>query len=210
MPVTFKKISSLLTMLAIVGLGTLPSTGAAEEQRLAGTLENDGTFLAIVEDGGRQWLLTTGDRLGDCRVGEVSAALVRLKCPAGVRELHIRSSPEHGTADNSSAEATFLSIQKDILRDLIADRQDLVNQLDLAPEVDETGMMSGWRVVSVRAGSEVESLGLRAGDLITAVNHVAVADSIFMDALRSMPEQGLINLSLQRQQKKIELIYSLQ
>ena len=70
--------------------------------------------------------------------------------------------------------------------------------------------MSGWRVVSVRAGSEVESLGLRAGDLITAVNHVAVADRIFMDALRSMPEQGLINLSLQRQQKKIELIYSLQ
>ncbi|MCH9026820.1 MAG: hypothetical protein IIA05_06870 [Proteobacteria bacterium] len=209
MPVTFKKICSLLTMLAIASLGTLPSTGAAEEQRLAGTVENNGTFLAIVEDSGRQWLLSTGDTLGECRVGEVRATLLRLKCPAGIRELHIRSLPGQGKADNPSDEVTFLAIQKDILHQLIGDRQDLVNQLDLAPEVDATGVMKGWRVVSVRAGSEVESLGLRAGDLITAVNHVAVADSIFMDALRSMPEQGLINLSLQRQQKKIELIYSL-
>jgi len=206
----FDKIPSLLTMVAIVGLGTLPATGAAEDQRLAGTLDNDGTFLAIVEDRGRQWLVSTGEMLGACRVGEVSAVLVRLKCPAGIRELHIRSLPKRDTAENVSGEATYLAIQKDVLGRLIGDRQDLVNQLDLAPEVDAAGAMSGWRVVSVRAGSEVESLGLRAGDLITAVNHVAVADSIFMEALRSVPEQGLVNLSLQRQQKQIELIYSLE
>ena len=209
MPVTFEKICSLLTMLAIVGLGTLPSTGAAEGQRLAGTLENDGTFLAIVEDGGRQWLLITGDRLGECRVGEVSATVVRLKCPDGFRELRIRALPTRGGADKASGEATYRSIQKVVLERLISDRQELVNQFDLAPEVDETGTLRGWRVVSVRAGSEVEALGLQTGDLITSVNHVAVADSVFMEALRSVPEQGLVNLSLQRQQKNIELIYSL-
>ena len=112
-------------------------------------------------------------------------------------------------ADQQSGEATYLSLQKDALSSLISDRQKLVNQLDLAPEIDDQGIISGWRVVSVRAGSEVESLGLQTGDLITAVNHVAVADSVFMEALRSVPEQGLVNLTLQRQQKKIELIYSL-
>ena len=199
----------LLMILASVGVGMFPSTGIAGERRLAGTLENDGAFLAIVEDGDRQWLVSTGEMLGDCRVGEVSADLVRLNCPAGFRELHIRSRPNPETTGQASVETSYLSVQKNILSGLIGDRQNLVNQLDLAPEVDETGTMSGWRVVSVREGSEVELLGLRPGDLITAVNHVAVADSIFMEALRSMPEQGLINLSLQRQQKKIELIYSL-
>ena len=210
MRIMFEKICFLLTLLAIVGLATLPSTSAAQERRLAGTLEHDGSFLAIVEDGGRQWLLGTGEMLGECRVGEISATLVWLQCPAGVHELHIRSLLTRETADNSSGEATYLAIQKDVLRRLINDRQDLVNQIDLAPEVDATGLMSGWRVVSVRAGSEVEALGLRAGDLITAVNHIAVGDSVFMEALSSVPEQGLVNLSLQRQQKKIELIYSLQ
>ena len=206
----FEKIRSVLTILAIVGLGTIPSISAAEEQRLAGTLENDGTFLAIVEDGGKQWLVSTGDMLADCRVGEIGAEMVQLKCPTGDRDLHIRSLPSHGTLSQLPVEVSYLAVQKDVLGQLISDRQDLVNQLDLVPEVDAKGMMSGWRVVSVRVGSEVESLGLRAGDLITAVNHVAVADSVFMETLRSVPEQGLVNLSLQRQQKKIELIYSLQ
>lgn len=210
MRIICEKICSLLTLFAIVGLATLPSTSAAQEQRLAGTLEHDGSFLAIVEDGGRQWLLGPGEMLEECRVNEISATRVKLKCPAGSHELHIRSLPTRGTADNPSGGAIYLSIQKDVLRRLVSDRQDLVNQIDLAPEVDATGVMSGWRVVSVRAGSEVEALGLRAGDLITAVNHIAVADSVFMEALSSVPEQGLINLSLQRQQQKIELIYSLQ
>ena len=210
MRIICEKSFSLLTMFAIVGLAALPSTSAAQEQRLAGTLEHDGSFLAIVEDGGRQWLLGPGEMLEECRVDAVSATRVRLKCPAGSHELHIRSLPMRGMADNPSGEAIYLSIQKDVLRRLISNRQDLVNQIDLAPEVDATGVMSGWRVVSVRAGSEVEALGLRAGDLITAVNHIAVADSVFMEALSSVPEQGLVNLSLQRQQQKIELIYSLQ
>ncbi len=205
----YLKSCSMLTMLAMVGLGMLPSTSAAEEQRLAGTLENDGTFLAIVEDGGRQWLVSTGEMLGECRVGEVSATVVRLKCPDGFRELRIRSLPKQGGAEKVSGEATYFSIQKVVLERLISDRQELVNQFDLAPEVDETGTLRGWRVVSVRAGSEVEALGLQTGDLITSVNHVAVADSVFMEALRSVPEKGLVNLSLQRQQKNIELIYSL-
>jgi type II secretory pathway component PulC len=205
----YLKSCSMLTMLAMVGFGMLPATSAAEEQRLAGTLENDGTFLAIVEDGGRQWLLSTGEMLGECRVGEVSATVVRLKCPDGFRELRIRALPKRGATDDVSGEATYLSIQKVVLERLINDRQELVNQFDLAPEVDETGTLRGWRVVSVRAGSEVEALGLQTGDLITSVNHVAVADSVFMEALRSVPEQGLVNLSLQRQQRNIELIYSL-
>jgi len=199
----------LSVLFVVVGLSMLPASGSAQEQRLAGTLDNDGTFLAIVEDGGRQWLVSTGDMLGECLIGEVSANLVQLKCPAGIRELHIRSSPNYDMADYEAGEATYLSIQKDVLGRLINDRQELINQLDLAPEIDDQGNISGWRVVSVRAGSEIESLGLKTGDLITAVNHVAVADSVFMEALRSVPEQGLVNLSLQRQQKKIELIYSL-
>ena len=205
----YLKSRFLLMTLALVGLGTLSTSGIADERRLAGTLENDGAFLAFVEDGDRQWLVSTGEMLGECRVDEVSADLVRLNCPASFRELHIRWQPNPETISQASGETSYFSVQKNILSGLIGDRQNLVNQLDLAPEVDETGTMSGWRVVSVREGSEVELLGLRAGDLITAVNHVAVADSVFMEALRSMPEQGLINLSLQRQQKKIELIYSL-
>ncbi len=199
----------LLTAFVVVGLSMFPAGGSAQEQRLAGTVDNDGSFLAIVEDGGRQWLVSTGEMLGECLIGEVSADMVQLKCPAGIRELHIRSSPNHDMGSYEAGEATYLSVQKDALGRLISDRQELINQLDLAPEIDDQGEISGWRVVSVRSGSEIESLGLRTGDLITAVNHVAVADSVFMEALRSVPEQGLVNLSLQRRQKKIELIYSL-
>lgn len=205
----FRKCHFLLGSLAMVCLSVLPASGSAQEQRLAGTLDNDGIFLAIIEDGGRQWLVSTGDMLGECLIGEVSADRVQLRCPAGIRELHIRALTERDVADQQSGEATYLSLQKDALGSLISDRQKLVNQLDLAPEIDDQGNISGWRVVSVRAGSEVESLGLQTGDLIIAVNHVAVADSVFMEALRSVPEQGLVNLTLQRQQKKIELIYSL-
>ncbi len=183
---------------------------ADDDRRLAGTLQDDRITLAIVEQAGDQQLVRTGDALGSCVVTEIQADFLTLDCPAGVQLLDIKGQFGIGEIAREETHADFLTLEKDILDRLISDRQGLVNQIDLAPEVGANGMMHGWRVVSVREGSDVESLGLRPGDLITAVNHVAVADSVFMDTLRSIPQQGLINLSLERQQKKVELIYSLQ
>ena len=37
----------LLTFFVVVGLGVLPSTGSTQEQRLAGTLDNDGSSAVV-------------------------------------------------------------------------------------------------------------------------------------------------------------------
>lgn len=195
--------------IVIVGLCLMPWCAQSGELRLAGTLTSDGTSAAIVEDDGLQQRVETGDSLDDCQVARIGSDHVLLVCVDGEKRLRLNGDPEKDFDLNDVAKTRYASVDRDRLSALTGDRQRLVAEIDLAPEIDQRGHIAGWRIVSLAEGGELAALGLRSGDMIVAVNHIAVSDSVFMASLSGLSDQGLINLRLMRDQRPVELSYSL-
>lgn len=199
------------TRLALVLVcGSMPLSAGASDWRLAGTLVSERSASAMVDFEGEQTRVIVGDSVGGCVVSEIQSRQIVLACGDRTRRLILRRGAATQSVWRASDDATYLTLARSWVDDIGKDRQRLVSQIDLIPDIGDDGRIEAWRVLSVASDGELAELGLHAGDEITAVNRVAVADPSFMDTLRQAPEQGLINLRLNRNQQEIELNYTLQ
>lgn len=195
--------------IPIACLGLLPFVTLAAEWRLAGTLLGDRNASAIVEDNGLQRRVEAGDSLDDCQVARIGSDHILLVCVDGEKRLRLNGDPSRSLNPNDIADTEYAAIERDKLNATIADRQHLVSQIDLSPQIGASGRVAGWRIEAIAEGGELADLGLRSGDVIVAVNQIAVEDSQFMASLDDAGDLGLINLSLQRGKQPLELSYTL-
>ena len=195
--------------MTVAGLCLLSFGAHAAEWRLAGTLLGNQNASAIVEDDGLQRRVEAGDSLDDCQVARIGSDHVLLVCVDGEKRLRLNGDPSKSFDVNDVADTRYAAIDRQALKTLTTDRQHLVSQIDLAPKIGANGRVAGWRIESIAEGGELAQLGLRSGDVIVAVNQIAVEDSQFMASISNAGDQGLINISLQRDQQPLELSYTL-
>jgi len=187
--------------------GTAGSAPPDDAWRLAGTVVGVPAVRAVVETpDGVQHAVTVGGHIGDCVLREVMLDSARFDCGTGVRGLTLRQ------GDGVLAEqrrSQRLAIPGDRFRALLADRQRLVGEVSLKPRVRE-GRIDGWAVDSLREDGMLAGYGLRAGDVIIALDGTPVAQpDALMGVLHGLEGANGFALQLERDDEPLELQVSL-
>lgn len=117
---------------------------------------------------------------------------------------------EFGAAEGIRRESdSSFSIDRSALERQTADLGGLLQQAQSVPEIGPQGQVKGFRVLSVQPGSLFTQIGIRAGDVITAVNgqklnNVASA----MDQYARLKGAESINLEIERNGRAQTLHYA--
>jgi type II secretory pathway component PulC len=106
--------------------------------------------------------------------------------------------PSSTAAKVQCATSTRCSIDADHFGRLVADPARLEAQADVVPAIRDD-VFSGYRLRSVRAGSDVARLGFRAGDKITHINgHDLTQDAEAVRFYLSLPSSKLFKIRYER------------
>ena len=182
---------------------------------LVGTVVTSGDSKAIFADlDGVQRVVALSEQVGDCRLSSVAAKHVLLEC-SGMRsrkELVERvavSDHEETTSKNATPSTYDRVVPYAKLRALLRNRQRLVSQISLEPAVKQ-GFVYGYRVTTLRTGSEAEDFGLVQGDVILAVNGSPARETgSFMQHLNLLAEARAITVELEREGRPLTFNYLL-
>lgn len=193
----------------------LPESSPMRDWNLVGTVVTSGDSKAIFADlDGVQRVVALSEQVGDCRLSSVAAKHVLLEC-SGMRsrkELVERvavSDHEETTSKNATPSTYDRVVPYAKLRALLRNRQRLVSQISLEPAVKQ-GFVYGYRVTTLRTGSEAEDFGLVQGDVILAVNGSPARETgSFMQHLNLLAEARAITVELEREGRPLTFNYLL-
>ena len=136
--------------------------------RNAATLVSEGKLRSVIQ----------GDRAFGCDVGPIEAGAVELVCGSGrVRLTLVRdkgapaASPVPVVAAEPPADHTFA--RADLETRLDREMSRLMTETTLIP-VTSRGQVAGFTLSRIPEGTILETLGLRAGDILTTVNDTPI------------------------------------
>lgn len=139
-----------------------------------------GRHGALLVSEGRTRAVVAGDRAFGCDVTLIQPARVELRCGAEARTLTLtakspglsRRLPQEGPApDPSPADVTIT--RADLDARLQSEMSRLMSETTLIP-VTSRGQVAGFTLTRIPPGTILETLGLKAGDVLVSVNDTPV------------------------------------
>jgi type II secretion system protein C len=163
----------LISLLALAALGpevTLSGVVLARSGRHAATLVSEGRARPVV----------AGDRAFGCEVAAIREGQVDIVCGGERRTLTLTAStPLHtsgAAAESLASEAPPADVtltRADLEARLDREMSRLMTETTLIP-VTSRGQVSGFTLSRIPAGTILETLGLKAGDVLVSVNETPV------------------------------------
>lgn len=156
---------------------------ALPEVSLSGVvLAGSGRHAATLSSEGRVRAVLAGDRVFGCEVIAIRADAADLSCSGERRTLRLAAT-ERPADDSKAAEAEAASVETPAA-DLTLTRAELEARLDremsrlmtettLIP-VTSRGQVAGFTLSRIPAGTILETLGLKAGDILVTVNETPI------------------------------------
>jgi type II secretion system protein C len=166
-------ISMLLALLALASLGpevTLSGVVLARSGRHAATLVSEGRARPVV----------AGDRAFGCEVSSILKDRVDLLCSGERRTLtlvaaapkaEVRRPAEPGLDNAPAADVTMTRAELEARLDREMSR--LMTETTLVP-VTARGQVAGFTLSRIPAGTILDTLGLKAGDVLVSVNETPI------------------------------------
>jgi general secretion pathway protein C len=155
----------------------------------------------VIDNSGQYELLTLFDEeaLSGVAVSAARPAPVEAIAPVNVTERQVR-------IDHQDA----VAVARDLRARLYTDPQSLAAAVAVAP-VQENGQLQGYRVMPGSRADQFTALGLKSGDVVTAVNGLPLSDPANAISLyRVMREATEVNLDILRGGETVSLTVSLQ
>jgi len=163
----------LISLLALASLGpevTLSGIVLARSGRHAATLVSEDRVRSVV----------AGDRAFGCEVASILKDRVDIVCAGERRTLTLRAAPAKAGAQS----AVVPAVESAPTADVILTRAELEARLDremsrlmtettLVP-VTSRGQVAGFTLSRIPAGTILDTLGLKAGDVLVSVNDTPI------------------------------------
>ncbi len=189
--------------------------GGQDSWVLVGTLISPIRNKAVFQHGnGTERILMQGDAIADCTVEGIDSRYVSLSC--GDQQtlftldygLGYSAPPTRHLARDTATQQSYAMSRTRLLR-LVQDRQRLVGQISLIPEI-ENDTMVGYRVRNLKPDGDFTDLGLRNEDVITAVNGTpANQPQAFIDAVNASGRIQVLNVDIERGNRLLSINYVL-
>ena len=168
---------------------------AAAAPRLAGVLWRAQDPVALLEtSAGGAWL-REGEHLDGCLVTGIRPDGVLVDCGAGPLSLDLSAGPRTPVPAAVQPVVRDAVLDGSALAALAASRQAWAAAIDVAPGVSAAGVVEGWLVRGVAADGPLAGLGLRAGDLVVAVDGAPASEPAgFARALARLAEARTVEI----------------
>ncbi|HQZ16963.1 MAG TPA: hypothetical protein PLD86_08830 [Vicinamibacteria bacterium] len=163
----------LTLLLALASLGpevTLSGVVLAGSGRHAATLVSEGRARSVV----------AGDRAFGCEVASILKDRVDIVCSGERRTLHLSAAPQKAGLQGASeplaesAPAADITLTRaELEARLDREMSRLMTETTLVP-VTARGQVAGFTLSRIPAGTILDTLGLKAGDVLVSVNETPI------------------------------------
>jgi type II secretion system protein C len=163
----------LISLLVLAALGpevAVSGIVASRSGRHAATLVSDGRVRPVV----------TGDKAFGCDVGSILADRVELLCSGERRSLRLAAAPPPNTSRVGTAAppehlpaADVTLTRSELEARLDKEMSRLMTETSLVP-VTSRGQIQGFTLSRIPAGTILDTLGLKAGDVLVSVNETPI------------------------------------
>jgi general secretion pathway protein C len=180
--------------VAVIGRGSGSYVVRLGEEFLGYRLKEVGERFAILEKNGRDYRL----EIKETELGK--AALPASDSPT----------PTRPSANKIRQEGDVTIVPRAMIRDYSKNVDKIWKNIGIAPQ-KKGNQLEGFRVRFVRRGSPFEKLGLRRGDIITAINGEPIHDlETVMELYRSSDTLDELTITVKRNNNEVELNYEIQ
>lgn len=199
----------LIFLLAMAVLGpqvTLSGIVLARSGRHAATLVSDGRVRPVV----------AGDRAFGCEVVSIREDGVEIICALERRKLTLEASllsttltPSIETTATGAAPAAITMTRVDLEARLDREMSRLMTETTLIP-VTSRGQVAGFTLSRVPAGTILETLGLKPGDVLVSVNETAIDSFTTLVGLwPRLQQSGNVRAQILRDGKPVDISVSI-
>ncbi|WP_297486738.1 PDZ domain-containing protein [Thermococcus sp.] len=200
------------------------SLASIRDLKLVATYQGPSQSLAVIEKGSRAKVLGLGDSLAGYRLEQVLSNAVIMRRNGREYRLEIKQKALKGyqqvplvskknTAnenDKISHEGTATVVPRSLIEKYTKNVDKIWKDIGIVPE-KRGGSIQGFRIRYIRRGSVFDKLGLKRGDLITAVNGERLNDyGTVMELFQSIDDLEGLTLNIKRGKKEVELDYDIQ
>ena len=199
----------LIPLLALASLGpevTLSGIVRARSGRHAATLASEGRVRPVV----------AGDRAFGCDVASIHEDSVEIVCAGERRTLRLvaaapapaaASARESTTAVAPAADVTMT--RADLEARLDREMSRLMTETTLIP-VTSRGQVAGFTLSRIPAGTILETLGLKAGDVLVSVNETPIDSFTTLVGLwPKLQSLGAVRAQIMRDGKPVDISVSI-
>jgi type II secretion system protein C len=200
----------LIALLALASIGpevTLSGIVLARSGRHAATLASEGRTRAVV----------TGDRAFGCEVAAIRNDTVELVCAGERRTLKLvapppgpgRGSLPAPAPSEAETKADVTLTRADLEARLDREMSRLMTETTLIP-VTSRGQVSGFTLSRIPEGTILETLGLRAGDVLVSVNDTPIDSFTTLVGLwPRLQTTGSVRAQILREGKPVDISVSI-
>ncbi len=200
--------------LAPVAAAT-PPPASPLKLRLVGVSElSTGNRLAIIEDSQKQAqevFELNSDVFGQAKLVDIQVDRVQLSRNGKLEMLETQDGAEGGGTGPSDEgeEKTEFTVPEEEVTQALANLPQLLSQARAVPYF-RNGQSIGMRLFAIRTGSLYEKLGLKNGDIVTAVNDSSLSDPTqALKLFEQLKSQRQIAVKLERNGESVDLKYSI-
>jgi general secretion pathway protein C len=183
--------------------------------RLAGIIYRGATPLALIAEGNRpETVHRIGDRFGDAQIEQILPDRVLLARQSGLEALSlpreaIDATQSAGTTTRTGA-VDAIPIARRLRQVLDGDPQALQELAHAAPYIED-GRFIGLQLRPGRDRQLLGQLGLRSGDVLTALNGVRLTDPAQgLRLMRELLQSGRVDATIRRGDSEIPMSFVLQ
>lgn len=204
--------------LAIVdsSLNTGAKPPEVELRLVATNISSDGSSLAIIEDKKKseQDVFEIGDNVFNyAKIKKITENEVRLDHNGTEEVLMLEDvkpgSETTGAVASVDGEQTDFQVNSTELDDALANLPRLLSQARAVPYF-RNGQSIGMRLFAIRAGSLYEKIGLKNGDILTAVNENSLSDPTqALKLFEQLKSERSIQVAVERNGSIINLRYTI-
>lgn len=199
-------ISSLLALAAALPEVSLSGIVLARSGRHAATLVSEGRVRSVV----------AGDRAFGCDVAAIRADAAEIVCAGERRTLRLTAAPAKAVsgvveepARVEPAPADLTLTRADLEARLDREMSRLMTETTLVP-VTSRGVVAGFTISRVPAGTILETVGLKAGDVLVSVNDTPVDSFTTLVGLwPRLQSTGAVRAQILRDGKPMDLSVSI-
>ena len=192
--------------------------------KLLATYQGPSQSLAVIQKGSKAKVLSRGESLAGYRLEQVFSNAVIMSRSGKEYRLEIKQkvlksyrqvplAPQKDMAngnDEISHEGTATLVPRSLIEKYTKNVDKIWKNIGITPE-KRGGSIQGFRIRYIKRGSVFEKLGLKRGDLITAVNGERLNDyGTVMQLFQSIDSLEGLTLTVKRGKKEVELDYDIQ
>ena len=196
-------------VMGLIGIGfvllpvlQLAASGSDPDFRLVGTMPAVDRALAIVELDGRQVTVREGDSIDACVIAQIDKRQIHLQCEDSGHSKHMSYGDRYASFVTGHQ---LINVDREKLVSVMQNRQRLVSQITLVPEVADN-RMSGYRVSYLAPDGDLAGLGIRENDLILGVNGAPANEPAgFVRSIDSLAEQTAFTIQVERDNRLVNI-----